>query len=149
MIVSLGFNTKARSHKYKTSRYAILNVSKIDLSKIIKEFDKIEKLPYEKKRPKHDPTDSYFRLARHLAKCMMRSDNLNWHNYDGYTEMTAPSLNVNVTDKDESKHIIVHEILLENCSTDVSESKHSIVNKTLSKNNFADVSEYTITELKD
>ena len=25
---------------------------------IIKEFDKIEKLPYEKKRPKHEPTES-------------------------------------------------------------------------------------------
>ena len=69
--------------------------------KIIKDFEKIEKLPYEKKRPKHDPTDSYFNLARQLAKCMMRSDNLNWHNHGGYTKMTTPSSNVNVTDEEE------------------------------------------------
>ena len=60
-----------------------------DLSKIMREFDKFEKLPSEKKRPKHEPTDSYFHLARQLAKCMMRSDTLNWHDYGGYTKMTA------------------------------------------------------------
>ena len=78
----------------------------------------------------------------------MISDNLNWHYHGGYTEMTAPYLNVNATDKDESKRIIVHETLSENFSTDVSESKRNIVNKTLSQNNSADVSEYTINELK-
>ena len=52
------------------------NVSEKDISKIIKEFEKIEKLNYEKKRPKYEPTDSYFHLAIQLAKCMMRSDNL-------------------------------------------------------------------------
>ena len=83
--VSLGFKTKARSQKYKKARYAIVNVSEKDLSKIIKEFENIEKLPYEKKRPKHEPTDSYFHLERELAKCMMRSDNLNWHDHGGYT----------------------------------------------------------------
>ena len=56
--------TKARSHKYKKARYAIRNVSKKDISKIIKKFEKIGKLPFEKKRPKHEPTESYFRLAR-------------------------------------------------------------------------------------
>ena len=65
------------------------------------EFEKTEKLPYEKKRPKHEPTHSYFHLVRQLAKCMMRSDNLNWHNHGGYTEMTAPSLKINVTEEDE------------------------------------------------
>ena len=39
---------------------AIVNVSKKDISKIIREFDKFKKLPYEKKGPKHEPTDSYF-----------------------------------------------------------------------------------------
>ena len=73
------------------ARYAIRNFSEKDLLKIIKEFEKIKKLPYEKKRPKHEPTDSYFHLARQLAKCMMRSDNLNWHDHGSYTEMTAPS----------------------------------------------------------
>ena len=63
--------------------------------------------------------------------------------------MIAPSINVNATDKDESKRIIVHEVLSENCSKDVSKSKCNIVNKTLLQNNSVDVSEYTITELKD
>ena len=72
---------------------------------------------------------------------MMRSDKLNWY-------VTAPSSNVNVTDKDKSKQIIVHKTLSENSSKDVSESERNIVNKTLSQNNSANVSEYTITELK-
>ena len=80
---------------------------------------------------------------------MMISDNLNWYDHSGYTEMTAPSLDVNVTDEDESKRIIVHKSLSENCSTDVSESKCNIVNENLSQKNSAKVSEYTITELKD
>ena len=149
MITSLDFNTKARLQKYKKARYAIKNVSERDLSKIIKELEKIDKLPYEKKSPKHESTDSYFHLARQLAKFMMISDNLNWHGHGGYTEMADPSLNVNVTDEDESKCIIMQESLSENCSTDVSESKRNMVNETLSQNNSANVSEYTITELKD
>ena len=76
------------------------------------------KSPYEKNRPKHEPTDSYFYLARQLANCMMRYNNLNWHDHIGYTET---SLSVNATDEDGSKRIIVHKGLLENCSTDVSE----------------------------
>ena len=63
--------------------------------------------------------------------------------------MTALSSNVNVTDKDESKQIIVNETLSENSSTDVSKSERNIINETLSQNNSVDVSEYTITELKD
>ena len=82
---SLCFKTKARSAKIKKARCAIRNVSEKDLSKIIKEFEKIEKLNYEKKRPKHEPTDSYFHLERQLAECMMRCDNLNWHDHGGYT----------------------------------------------------------------
>ena len=80
---------------------------------------------------------------------MMRSDNLNWHNHGGYTEMTAPSLNANATYKYKSKRVIVHKTLSENGSTSVSNSKCNIANKTLLKKNSADVSEYTITELKD
>ena len=113
MINSLGFKAKVRPQKYKKARYVIGNVSKKELYNIIKEFEKCEKLPYEKKRPKHEPTDSYFHLARQLAKCMMRYNNLNWHDHGGYTEMTAPSLNFNATDEDESKRIIVHETLSE------------------------------------
>ena len=80
---------------------------------------------------------------------MMIYNNLNWHDHIGYTETTTPSLNVNATDEDGSKRIIVHKGLLENCSTDVSESKLNIVNETLQQNNSTDVSEYTITKLKD
>ena len=101
LITSLDFKAKVRPRKYQKARYDIIHVSKKDISKINKKFEKIEKLPYEKKSLKNDPTDIYFHLARQLAKCMMRSNNLNWHNHGGYTEMTAPSLNVNTTDKDE------------------------------------------------
>ena len=61
--------------------------------------------------PKYEPTDSYFHLARQLAKCIMRSDTLNWHYYGGYTEMTVPSSNVYSMDEDESKLIIVSKTL--------------------------------------
>ena len=145
MVTSLGFKNKVRFAKVKKAGYAIGNVSEKDLSNIIKEFDKIGKLPYEKKRPKREPTDSYFHITRQLAKCMMISDKLNRHDHGGYTEMTAPSLNVNVTDEDESKEIIVHKTLLEKNSTDVSKSERNIVNETLSQNNSADVPKNNIT----
>ena len=111
LITSLGFKTKARSLKYKKSRYAIVNVSEKDISKIIKEFEKIEKLNYEKKRPKYEPTDSYFHLAIQLVKCMMRSDKLNWYDHSGYTKRTTPYSNVIVTNESKSKHNIVNETL--------------------------------------
>ena len=75
----------------------------------------------------------------------MRSDKLNRHDHGSYTEMTTSSLNVNVTDEDESKEIIVNENLLGNNSKDVSESKRNTVSETLSQNNSADVPENTIT----
>ena len=59
-------------------RYAIGNISEKDLSKIIKEFEEIGKIPYEKKIPIHEPTESYFHLSREIVKCIMRSDKLNW-----------------------------------------------------------------------
>ena len=64
LITSLGFKTKARSQKHKKARYAIGIVSEKDISKINKDFEKIEKLTYEKKGPKHEPTESYFHLTR-------------------------------------------------------------------------------------
>ena len=79
---------------------------------------------------------------------MMIYDKLNRHDHGSYTENTAPSSKVNVTDKDESKEIIVHETLLEHSSTDVRKSECNIINKPLSQNNSADVSENTISELK-
>ena len=103
LVTALDFKTKVRSPKYRKAMYAIGNVSKKDLLKIIKEFEKIGKLTYDKKRPSHDPTPSYFHLVRQLAKCMMRSDQLNRHDHGSYAEKTALSSNVNVTDEDESK----------------------------------------------
>ena len=99
-----GFQYQRKLAKIKKARYAIGNVSEKDLYRIIKEFEKFEKLPYEKKRPKHEPTESYFRLARQLVKCMMRSDNLNWYDHGGYTEMTDTSSNVNATDEGKKNH---------------------------------------------
>ena len=40
LITSLGFKAKVSRQKYKKARYAIVNVSKKELSNIIKEFDK-------------------------------------------------------------------------------------------------------------
>ena len=58
LTTALDFKTKVSLPKYKKARYAIGNVSEKDLSKIIKKFEKFEKLSYEKKRPNHEPTDS-------------------------------------------------------------------------------------------
>ena len=100
---------------------------------------------------------------------MMRYDEHNWHVHGSYAEETAPSSNLNVTDEDESKEIIVHKNLSENQSKDVSESECSIFHETLSENlsqdvsksecnivhetllqnNSADVPDNIITELKD
>ena len=140
LITSLGFKTKAGLQKYKKARYAIRNVSEKYLSRIIKDLEKIERLPYEKKRPKHEPTDSYFHVSRQLEKCMMRSDHHNWYEHSGYTEMTALSFNMHVTDKG-GKKIIVHINLSENSSMDVSKSERNIVNKTLSQNKSTDLTE--------
>ena len=40
LITSLGFKAKVRPQKHKKARYAIGNVSKKDLSNIIREFEK-------------------------------------------------------------------------------------------------------------
>ena len=99
--------------------------------------------------PKHEPTPSYFHLVRHLAKCMMISDQLNRHNHGSYTVRTVPSSNINITDEDESKEIIMHKTLSENKYKDVSESECNIDHKTLSQKNSADVPDNAIKELKD
>ena len=51
LVTALAFKTKVKSPKYKKARYAIGNFSEKDLLKIIKEFEKIGKLPYEKTIP--------------------------------------------------------------------------------------------------
>ena len=102
-----------------------------------------------KRTPKHEPNSSYFHLVRQLAKCMMRSDEHNRNVHGRYAEDTAPSSNVNVTDEEESKEIIVHKTLSENQSKDVRESECNIVHRKLSQNNSTDVPDNVITELKD
>ena len=109
LVTDLAFKTKVRPQEYKKARYDIGNVSEKDLLKIIKEFEKIGKLSYEKRIPKHEPTSSYFHLVRQLANCMMRSDEHNRHIHGSYAEETALLLSVNVTNENKSKEIIVHE----------------------------------------
>ena len=79
---------------------------------------------------------------------MLRCGEDNQHVHGGYTEKTALSSNVNDTDEDESKEIILHKPLSENLSMDVSKSECNIVHKTLSQNNSSDVPTNVITELK-
>ena len=79
---------------------------------------------------------------------MTRSDEHNRQVHGSYAEETAPSSNVDVTDEDKSKEIIVHETLSENKSKDVSKSECNIIHKTLSQKNSVDVSDNVITELK-
>ena len=89
LIAYLGLKTIGRSKKNKKARYDITNVSLKEISNIIKE---LEKLPYEgyvQKRPTHEPTDSYFYLARQLAKCMTRADNSYLHVEPVRTEITS------------------------------------------------------------
>ena len=89
MITYLGIKAKSRPKKYKKASYTIVNVSKKDLSKIIRDLEKLFYKSYEKKRAKHEPTDSYFYLARHLANCTMRADALNSKVYPVIMEMNA------------------------------------------------------------
>ena len=65
-ITSLGLKEKLRPKKYKKERYTIGNFNMKDLSKIIREFDRLPYKSYESRRPKHELTDSYFYLARQL-----------------------------------------------------------------------------------
>ena len=81
LITSLGLKAKTRPKKYKKTRYFIRNIIKKDLSKVIREFEKLSYESYEITRPKYESTDGYFYPARQLAKCMMRADDLNSENY--------------------------------------------------------------------
>ena len=101
LITSLGFMAKVRPQKYKKAMYAIGNVSKKDLLKIIRWFGKLPYEIYEDKRPKNEPTDSYFYPARQLAKCIMRADTINLHGYPVRTEMTDLYSHVCSTDEDK------------------------------------------------
>ena len=63
LLTSLSLKSKARPKKYKKARYIIGNVSKREISKNIREFKTLPYKSSERKRPKHEPTDSYFYLA--------------------------------------------------------------------------------------
>ena len=106
LITSLGIKAKTRPKKHKKERYAMVNVSMNYVSKIIREFEKLSYKSYERRRSKHEPTDTYFYLAIQLAKCMMRADTLNFHVYPVRMEMTGTN----------------HILILQDCSTDKSES---------------------------
>ena len=126
-----------------------------DLSNKIKDFEKMVKVPYMKRIPKHEPTSSYFHLVVCIEECMVRcgEDNHNLHDvHDGYEEEMDPSSTVNDKDEDESNKSIVHKPFDEpsskNLYMDVSKSECNIVIKTLSQNNSSDVPTNVITELK-
>ena len=128
MITSLGLNAKA-SPKV---RYHIRNVSKKELSRIIREFEKSPYKSYDRRSPKHDTTDSYFYLTIQIENCMMRADSLNSHVYPVRTEMTATKqiLSSHICSTDESKlnEFLVNKTLSQICSIDKDESKGITVN---------------------
>ena len=103
MVTALDLKTKESSKKYKKARYAIRNFSMKDLSKIITEFEKVVKVPYVKRIPKHEPTSSYYDLVGCITECMLRCGEENQHVHGGYAEETSLSFIVNNTDEDESK----------------------------------------------
>ena len=129
LIISICFKAKARPNKYKKSKCAIGNFSNKELSKIIREFEKLPYESYKKKRPKHEPTDRYFYPARQIVKCMMRADALNYHNYPVRMVMTDPSSQLYSTYKSELKEFLFNETLLQSCSIDKDESKGIVVDE--------------------
>ena len=96
------------------------------ISNTIKEFEKLPDKGYVRKRPKHEPTDSNFYLARYISKCMMRPDARNLHIGPVRTEMTGtqqiPISHVCELDERKSKYFLVDENLSQVCSTDKGES---------------------------
>ena len=105
-----------------------------DFSNIIRGFEIFPYKSYERRRPKHDPTDSYFYLSRQIAKCMMRDDVLNLRVYPVRTEITdakhIPISHVFFTDDNKSKEFLVDENLSHFYSTNKGNSKSVIVNES-------------------
>ena len=120
-----------------------------DLSNIIKEFEKIVKVNYVKRTPKHEPTSSYYHLVRCIAECMMISDNRIGTCTSVLRKRLLRYQTLMLRTRTNKKEIIVHETLPENQSMDVSESECNIVHETLSQNNLSDVPTNFIMELKD
>ena len=94
----------------------------MDPSNTTRKLDKLIYKSYERRRPKHEPTDTYFYLARPLTNCMTRYDNLNLHGYLVRTENTATT------------HIPISYF----CSTYDSKSEELPVNVTLLRVCFMD-----------
>ena len=59
-----------------------------NLTKIIKDFEKLPYKVYVQKMPKHEPTDSYYYAAIQPDKCMMRDDAFHFHIDPVITEIT-------------------------------------------------------------
>ena len=76
-----------------------------DLSNIIREFENLPCKSYEKRRPNHEPTDSYFYLSIQLANFLMRGDALSSKIYPVRTEMTGTKqiAILHVSSKDDIK----------------------------------------------
>ena len=53
------------------------------------DFERLVYKAYVRKRPKHEPTESYFYLARQIDKCMTRADAFNLNVDPVITEMTG------------------------------------------------------------
>ena len=60
-----------------------------DISKIIKEFERLPYKGYVRERPKYEPTDSWFYLEKQFAQCVMISDAFNLHVDPVRTEMNG------------------------------------------------------------
>ena len=88
-ITSPGVKANVDPKKCKKASYTVEYFSMKDLSNIIREFENLPYKGYERKRPKHQHTDSYFYLARQLAKCVMRDDSLNLDIYPLRMEITG------------------------------------------------------------
>ena len=104
------------------------------LSNILRDFEKLPYKSYKMRRPKHDPTDSYFYLARQLAKCMMIADTLNSHVYPVRTKMTGTKQILISqrfsTDESKPEEFLADENLSQVCSMDEDESKIIIVDNS-------------------
>ena len=105
-----------------------------DLSKIIREFEKSPYNIYENNRTKHEPTNSYFYLARYLVECMLRAYSLHSQVYSVRIEMNVTKhimiSHVSSTDESKSKEFLVEKTLLQVCSMDKDESKGIIVDES-------------------
>ena len=88
-ITSLGLKIIGMSKKNKHTSSSITNVGLKEISKIIKEFEKLYYEGYVRKRSKHKPT--VYMLARftYLDKCMIIADTFNSHVDLVRTEMTS------------------------------------------------------------